>query len=168
MFDHLHRGDEIECPERPGKGGIGDVAMFVADGEARGGSMGAGDGHIFLRGIHAGHVSAEPGEGFREKASAAADIDRALARKWTQRLTIAAPMPVNRGANISEPRRVEAMQHRRAAFRVPPIGGERIEMRGFGRVDAGCGHGKRCGTRGLPFQPPVQRAPSPARADTFS
>src|SRR3546814_8056667 len=50
------------------------------------------------------------------------------------------PMRVELLANISEAHRIEPVEHRRRAVRVPPVGGKRPEMCGFVRMDRGCRH----------------------------
>src|SRR3546814_1679596 len=98
---------------------------------------------ILRRGVEPRHRRAQPRERLGEQPGAAADIERGPAGKRGEALPVAAPMPDDLLADIAKPRRVEPMEHRRRAARVPTIGRERPEMRGFGRIDRGSGGGHR-------------------------
>ena len=112
-------------------------ARGISDRQARLHGMGARGGDILGRGVDAGDRRAEPGERFAQQARAAADVERGLAGEGGEAARIASPMRVDLLADIAEPRRIELVKHRRGAVRVPPVGGERAEMRGFGGVDGG-------------------------------
>src|SRR3546814_11093919 len=60
-----------------------------------------------------------------------------------QRMAVApgcAEMGIDALAHIGEPHRVQPVEHRGFAGRVPPVGGEPAEMRGFVRIDRRGGH----------------------------
>ena len=101
--------------------------------------MGLGGLDIFWCRVDAGDGRAHAGKGFAQQASAAADVQRALARQRCPCLAIAAKMGVDGIADKAQPHRVQLMQHRRTALRVPPVRCQCAEMCRFGGVYCRCG-----------------------------
>ena len=91
----------------------------------------AGDGDHFRRSVDAGDLGAEPGQRLGEQPGAAADIERRLAVERRPAAFVALPMLVDLVAKIFEPHRIEPVQHRRRAVRVPPVAGQRAELLDF-------------------------------------
>ena len=76
-------------------------------------------------------VGAQPRQRLGQQSRAAADVERALARQRPPAVLVL-PMRVDPLAQIAEPHRVQLVEHRRGALRVPPFGRQSAEMRGFG------------------------------------
>ena len=93
---------------------------------------------IVLRRIGADDVGAEPRQRLGQDAAAAADIEHAQAVEAVELLGVAAETRGRLVADVAEPHRIELVQRRHLAARVPPLGGERGETRDLGRVDGGC------------------------------
>ena len=93
------------------------------------------------RGIDPGDRGAQAGERLGQQARAAADVERGLALQRRAAALVALPMLVDHVAQIFEPHRVELVQHRLGAIRVPPVARLARELRDFAGDDACFAHG---------------------------
>ena len=118
MFDDLERQHDVElragCSER-----LGGLPAII-DRELLAGGMPERDGDVALGGVDAGHRGAEPRHRLAEQAAAAADIEHRQALEGTGK-SIAPPMLGGTIADVGEPHRVQPMQRRELAGRIPPL-----------------------------------------------
>ena len=116
MLDHLHRGDEVELAVE-----LLTVAGAIIDRQPLRRGMVACDRDQLGRGVDPGDLRAQPRQRLGEQPRAAADIERGLS---FQRACGCIRRPANAGRSCrghSEPHRVQFVQHRRGAVRVPPV-----------------------------------------------
>ena len=111
----------------------------IVDRQARVGRVGAGDGDVALRGVRAGDAEAQPRHGLAEQAAATADVQQPQSLERRSRRGIPAESRQRLLAYEGQPDRVEPMQGRELAMRVPPLLGDGGEPRHVGGVDAGRG-----------------------------
>jgi hypothetical protein len=122
---------------------------------------------ILPRRIDSGHLRAEPRQRLAQQSRPAADVKSRLSCQRPDALDIAAPVQVDRLADEVEPHRVHPVEHRRAAFGVPPVLRLAAEMRRFLGPD-GCScdscivHGVHLTARDTRFQQ-ERRARGPHR-----
>src|SRR5579859_6984439 len=79
--------------------------------------------------IDADHFGAKPRQRLAQHAAAAADVEDAQALQAVEPRRIAGKMRRGAVADIAEPHRIEAVQRRPGAVRIPPLAGEPREMR---------------------------------------
>jgi hypothetical protein len=134
MLDHLHRGDQVEpAVERL------DVAGAIIDVEAGYGRMLARDRDDFGGRIDRRHCRTQPRQRFGEQSGAASDVERGFAVERSPAALVGLPVLVNLIADIFQADRIELVQHRRPAVRIPPVGGKPAEALGLLPDD-----GRRC------------------------
>ena len=142
MLDHLHVQDEVEPRLVLAEQRLGRRATVV-DGERQRLGVGAGDLDIALRGIDAGNRETQPPHRFAEQAAAAADVEQVQPLEGAARLGVAPEPGQGLFANEFQPHRIEPMQRRELAVRIPPFLGDGRKPRNVGGIDAGSrsGHG---------------------------
>ena len=134
VLDHLHGQHHVEALALVGqllRGGAAIVDRSPAWAAcARAASI------LASAGIGADHRGAEPGQRLGQDAAAAADVEDAQARQAAEPLGVAVEMRGRRlVADIAEPHRIELVQRRHLAARVPPFGGQRRKPLDLGLVD---------------------------------
>ena len=137
VLDHLHVEDHVE-PFAGRQQGLGGGAAVVDHSPDLGG-MRAGRADIALRGVDAGDREAQAAHRLAEQAAAAADIEQGEPLERAAKRAIAAKTMQGLVADEGQSRRVEFMQRRELALRVPPFGGDPREPLDLGRIDARMG-----------------------------
>ena len=132
MLDHFHVEDHIEA-EALRRQAFGRRCAII-DRHAALGGMGAGGEDVLFGSVGPGDSKAQPGHWFAEKAAAAADIQQAEALEGPQCRGRAAKMAGGFLADKGKPDRIEFVQGREFALRVPPFRGNDREFGHFRRV----------------------------------
>ena len=122
MLDHFHAGDEVELPFE-----LLHVANTIVDCEPQRARMPAGNVNHLGRCVDARHLGAHPSERLGQKPGSAADIDRRLPLERGTAALVALPVLVDLVADIFQPDRVQFVEHRGSAIRVPPFISEPAE-----------------------------------------
>ena len=130
VLDHFHRQHDVEAfagiGQRLGGGGA------IVDRDTRLLGMQLCHRDIALGRIGADDGRAEPRQRLRQNAAAAADIEDAQAFQAIELLGVAVEPLAGGVADVGEPHRIELVQHRHLAARVPPLLGQRRKARDFG------------------------------------
>ena len=140
VLEQFHAGDDVERARHLGRERLrGDEAIF--DRGARFELVQPGDAERLVAEVDAQRHGAARGHGFGQDPAAAADVDHALAVE-----------PAARPVDPVEAQRIHPVQrpeHR--AVRIPPVMGERGELRELARVDVAarirCRRVSRCDVR---------------------
>ena len=131
VLEELHAGDDVEGGGRLGRERFGSDEPVV-DARARFELVQLRDAKRLLAEVDADHGGASRRERFGQDAAAAADVDDTLARDAAGNLLD--PVETQRIDLVQRP------EHR--ALGIPPVMGERGELRELGGVDVGA---RRCG-----------------------
>ena len=91
---------------------------------------------IALRGIGADDRRAEPRQRLGQDATAATDVEHAQSGKAVEPFRVAAEMRGGTVADVTQADRIEFMQRRHRAARIPPFPGNARKPRNFVRIDA--------------------------------
>ena len=137
MLDDFEIQDDIE--RFAGLGQRLRRAVPVVDLETRLRGMGAGDFHRLHPGIDPGDRRAQPGHRLADQAAAASEVDNAQAVERPAARRVQAEVSADRVANQAEPRRVQPVQRRKLAARIPPFPGHGGEAGNLGLVDRRAG-----------------------------
>jgi hypothetical protein len=133
VLHHLHGEHDVEA-----LGGVGNSLggrAAIVDDHADVVGMSPGDLDIDGDRIGAQHGGAEPCERLRQNAAAAADIENAQILQAIEALGVAAKARAGLIADIGEADRIELVQDRHLAARVPPLRCQLGETRDLGGVD---------------------------------
>ena len=79
-------------------------------------------------GIDRRDLGAQSRQRLGQQPCPASDIQRSLSSERTAAVLVERPMLVDPVTDIAQPHRIELMQHRRRALRVPPVTGELPEL----------------------------------------
>ncbi len=142
VLDHLHVEDHVERGAVLLDQGL-DGRTQVADVQASFRGMGLGRADVALGGVDASDLEAQPRHGLAQQAPAAADIQQPQTLERSAGASVAAEAGQGLVTDEAQPDRVEAVQRRELALRIPPVGGEAGESLDFGDIDAralGVGH----------------------------
>ena len=132
MLNDLHVQNDIELPAVACEFLCRGVQIFdIQAGDFR---VSSGDRDIAGGGVHAGHLCAQPCHGFRQKPSAAPDVQQLKTFVWAQRLGVRPEFRANLRINVVQTARIEHVQWLELAVRVPPFFGHRIELGDFRRI----------------------------------
>ena len=93
---------------------------------------------VGLRRIGADHGRAEPRQRLGQNPAAAADIEKAQTLEAAELLGIAAEPRRRLVPDVTEPHRIELVQRRHLAARIPPLAGQRGKAFDLGLVHRGC------------------------------
>jgi hypothetical protein len=118
MLDHLHRQHDVEA--------LAGVHLFhggaaVVDGEMALVGVQPGCSNVGSGRIDADHLRAEPRERLAQQPRTTADVEHPQAGQAVQALDVALEFPCRRIADITEPQRIDLVQRRHLAVRVPPL-----------------------------------------------
>jgi hypothetical protein len=144
VLDDLQRQHDVELRARLGQR-LGR-ALAVVDGERLSLGMQGGDADVPGGRVDARHPRAQAGHRLAQKPAAAADVEQRQVLQRRARQGIALPVGCGAVADIADAQRIEPMQGRELAGRVPPLRGDAREALDLGRIDGGmCGIGHdRC------------------------
>ena len=145
MLDNFHGENDVEVfaafGQRFGRRGA------VIDGEPGLRRMALRRRDVLFRRVGADHRCAEPRQRLGQNPAAAADVEDAQARKAVETLGVAAEARRGVVADVGEAHRIELVQHRHGAMRVPPVLGEPGKLRNLRIVD-----GAACVCHGRPMR----------------
>jgi hypothetical protein len=121
MLDDFHRQHDVETLVRieffHGGAAIVDRQLALL-------GMQIGRGNIGRRRIDTGHLCTKPRERFAQQARTTADIEQAQAIEAIQAARIAIELPAGGVADEGQPQRIDLVQRRHFAARIPPLLGE--------------------------------------------